>query len=314
MKKIIFIFVLIICFIATPLSVYANYNNANGNIIDGSSTVNEDLAEDKELIAESSLSSLRILLEANSLDDNAIDYDRASKAYFNMPFYDTEELSRSQMQEFVKNAEVAYNVPIKYDESDEFGTITVAKGVEVTDEMRNNSDYSEHFIQRLEKQENRWCMASASKGECEMDYNNAIYELLNDYGIENSYVYFVNGIGDAGETALVIFRENSDNAEFLLLDDEYTGDDGKVRIATDTDFGDRMYTYSELKEIDAQRAASIDPNEEVLLLGVDSDFDLDLTSESNYNLEYALIAGGAVLGLCALALIINFASKKKVKV
>ena len=128
MKKIIFIFVLIICFIATPSSVYANYNNTNGNIIDGSSTVNEDLAEDKELIAESSLSSLRILLEANSLDDNAIDYDRASKAYFNMPFYDTEELSRSQMQEFVKNAEVAYNVPIKYDESDEFGTITVAKG------------------------------------------------------------------------------------------------------------------------------------------------------------------------------------------
>ncbi len=314
MKKIIFIFVLIICFAATPLLTYANYDNANGNIIDGTLTINEDLADDKELIAESSLNSLRILLEANSLDESAIDYDRASKAYFNMPFYDTDELSRSQMQEFVKKAETAYNVPIKCAESDEFGTITVAKGVKVTDEMRNNPDYSEHFIQRLEKQENRWCMASASKGECEMDYNNAIYELLNDYGIENSYVYFVNGIGEASEIALVIFRENSNNAEFLLLDDEYAGDDGKVRIAADKDFGDRTYSYSEVKEIDAQRAALIDPNEEALLLGVDSDFDLDLTSDSNYNLEYALIAGGAVFGLCAAALIINFASKKKARV
>ncbi len=34
----------------------------------------------------------------------------------------------------------------------------------------------------------------------------------------------------------------------------------------------------------------------------------------NNNLQYALIAGGAVLGLCAAALIINFASKKKARV
>lgn len=314
MKKIIFIFVLIICFLSTPLLTYADYNNSNGNIIDGTPSANEDLADDKEIIAESSLNSLRILLEANSLDESAIDYNRASKGYYGMPIYDTDELTREQVQKFVKNAEVAYNVPIKYDESDEFGTITVAKGVEVTDEIRNNPDHSEHFIKRLEKQENRWCMASASKGDCEMDYNHAIYNLLEDYGIKNSYVYFINGIGDAGEIALVIFRENSDTAEFLLLDDEYAGDDGKVGLAPNTELGKRTYTYSELKQIDAQRAALIDPNAEVLLDGVDSDFNLDLSADSNYNLEYALIAGGVVLAVSAVAIIINFAMKKRAKV
>lgn len=314
MKKLVFIFILIISFMSMPLFTYANYDNSNGNIIDGSSTVNEDLAEDKELIASQSMNSLYFFFNTKDIDDSVIDYDRASKAYFNMPFYDTEELSRNQMQEFVQNADSIYNLPVKYDDCDKFCSIVIGKGIEVTDEIRSNPQYDENDIRQFELEENRWCVTSVGRGDCEMDYNNAIYVLLNDYGIENSYVYFVNGIGDAGEIALVIFRENSDNAEFLLLDDEYAGDDGKVRIAADTDFGDRMYTYSELKEIDAQRAASIDPNEEVLLLGVDSDFDLDLTSESNYNLEYALIARGAVLGLCALALIINFASKKKVKV
>ena len=123
--------------------------------------------------------------------------------------------------------------------------------------------------------------------------------MLDDYDIEDSEVYIVNNIGGHTKHVFVIFRQNSDIAEFIVFDDLIN----HSKIVPDTEFGKRTYTYSELKELDIIKANSAEYN---VGSGYATDTDTDF--------QYALIAGGAVLGLCAVALIINFASKKKVKV
>ncbi len=86
MKKLTFIFVLVILITITPLTAHANYNNENGNIIDGTQSVNADLEEDKDKIMKSALEDIREHYGDDSIDENVIDLNKAIKVNFYMPF------------------------------------------------------------------------------------------------------------------------------------------------------------------------------------------------------------------------------------
>lgn len=161
MKKIIFIFVLIICFIATPLSVYANYNNANGNIIDGSSTVNEDLAEDKDKIMKSALEDIREHYGDDSIDENVIDLNKAIKVNFYIPFLEKDDLTLEDVKKLVDNENTAYNILLQDYNGRDFGYIDIIKD-----------------------EENHWCVSSVGFDEYKSDYLKAVYDLLDDYKIK----------------------------------------------------------------------------------------------------------------------------------
>ncbi len=305
MKK--FIFTIILCLIAVPMLAYADYDNSNGNILESTVSADKDLTPDKEHIAAGCMESIRFFFEKDDVDDSVIDYSRASKGYYGMPLYDTEELSAKQVEDFVENATAVYDIPVKYDDYEEFCSIKLTKGTAVTDEIRNNPEYDEEDIRRFENDEGRWSMSTVGSGECEMDYIGAAYDLLDEYDIHNSFVYFIGGIGNSGEAALVIFRENSDIAEFIVIDDRCVNFDKTMGFVPNTKFGKKTYTYSELKQLDAENFAAFDPNAEVLLGGNDAVLNVNKAN----NCKYAMIAGGAVLAVSATALIINFALKKK---
>ena len=305
MKRIMSIVLSIICISVIPMMSYANYDNANGNIIDGTLTINEDLAEDKDLIAEGSMESLHFFFENDSVDDSVIDYDRGLKVYVNMPFSENNELTLSDMENYIEEADAMYNIPVLYDDYDEFCSITVAKGPEVSDEIGNNSDIDDEEIIAREKRAGHWCATSIGSGEYEADYLKSVNDLLDEYEVHNSYVYCVSGIGNYPALTLVVFRENSQTAEFIPIVDRCKNSDKTIGFIPNTDLGKRTYTYSEMKQLETDYQNSVDTESEKLV---------GSGHIENNNFQYALIAGGAVLGLCAVALIINFASKKKVKV
>ena len=309
MKKTFLALFLIVCLVAVPMVSYADYDNSNGNILESTVRADKDLTPDKEHIADGCMESIRFFLETDDVDDSVIDYSRAGKGYYGMPLYDTEELSRSQVEAFVENAAAVYDIPVKYDDYEEFCSIKLTKGTAVTDEIRNNPEYDEEDIRRFENDEGRWSMSTVGSGECEMDYIGAAYDLLDEYDIHNSFVYFIGGIGDANEAALVIFRENRDTAEFIVIDDRCVNSDKTLGFVPNTKFGKRTYTYSELKQLDAENFAAVDPDAELLLGGNDAVLNANKTN----NFQYALIAGGVVLALTAAAGIILAVRKKKAK-
>lgn len=306
MKRIMSIVLSIICISVIPMMSYANYDNANGNIIDGTLTINEDLADDKELIAEGSMESLYFFFNNHSIDDSVIDYDRGLKVYVNMPFLENNELTLSDMENYIEEADAMYNIPISYDDYDEFCSITVAKGPEVYDEIRNDSDVDDEEIIAREKRAGHWCATSIGSGEYEADYLKSVYDLLDEYDVHDSYVYCVSGIGNYPALTLVVFRENSQTAEFIPIVDRCKNSDKTIGFIPNTDLGKRTYTYSEMKQLETDYQNSVDTESERLVTGGGY--------IENNNLQYALIAGGAVLGLCAAALIINLATKKRAKV
>ena len=97
MKKLTFIFVLVILITITPLTAHANYNNENGNIIDGTQSVNADLEEDKDKIMKSALEDIREHYGDDSIDENVIDLNKAIKVNFYMPFLEKDDLTLESM-------------------------------------------------------------------------------------------------------------------------------------------------------------------------------------------------------------------------
>ena len=112
-------------------------------------------------------------------------------------------------------------------------------------------------------------------------------------------------IGNLPEIVLVVFRENSETAEFIVVDDLNINSKKELEFIPNTELGKRTYTYNEIKQFGAEYEMNHDSSE-TLYTGYYHDI--------NNNFQYALIAGGAVLGLCAAALIINLATKKRAKV
>ena len=282
MKKLTFIFVLVILITITPLTAHANYNNENGNIIDGTQSVNADLEEDKDKIMKSALEDIREHYGDDSIDENVIDLNKAIKVNFYMPFLEKDDLTLEDVKKLVDNENTAYNILLQDYNGRDFGYIDIIKN-----------------------EENHWCVSSVGFDEYKSDYLKAVYDLLDDYKIKNSSVYFVNCIGNLPEIVLVVFRENSETAEFIVVDDLNINSKKELEFIPNTELGKRTYTYNEIKQFGAEYEMNHDSSE-TLYTGYSHDI--------NNNFQYALIAGGAVLGLCAAALIINLATKKRAKV
>lgn len=282
MKKLTFIFVLVILITITPLTAHANYNNENGNIIDGTQSVNADLEEDKDKIMKSALEDIREHYGDDSIDENVIDLNKAIKVNFYMPFLEKDDLTLEDVKKLVDNENTAYNILLQDYNGRDFGYIDIIKD-----------------------EENHWCVSSVGFDEYKSDYLKAVYDLLDDYKIKNSSVYFVNCIGNLPEIVLVVFRENSETAEFIVVDDLNINSKKELEFIPNTELGKRTYTYNEIKQFGAEYEMNHDSSE-TLYTGYYHDI--------NNNFQYALIAGGAVLGLCAAALIINLATKKRAKV
>ena len=155
--------------------------------------------------------------------------------------------------------------------------------------------------------EMHWTVSSVNFDNYKADYINASYNLLNEYNVKNSYVYFIVGFGDYPKRALVIFRENSNNAEFIVIDDFKVNSENEVEFLPNTELGKRTYTYSEFKQLAAVYAVEKGNKEGALYTGASQN------PAVNNTLQYALIAGGAVLAVSAAAGIILAVKKKKTK-
>ncbi len=123
-----------------------------------------------------------------------------------------------------------------------------------------------------------------------------IEELLEKNGVNDANVYLFGGVSGKLRTIAAVCKENED-VQFLILN----GSDENGKMYGDLSSDSRLYSYDEIKYI-ASLYTSVEG------------YDGGAGYIENNNTQYALIAGGAVLGLGAAALIINFASKKKVKV
>lgn len=123
-----------------------------------------------------------------------------------------------------------------------------------------------------------------------------IESLLEKNGVNDANVYLFGGVNGNLRTIAAVCRGNED-VQFLILN----GTDENDKMYSDLSSDSRLYSYNEIKYIAS-------------LYTYTEGYDGGGGYIENNNLQYALIAGGAVLGLCAVALIINFASKKKVKV
>ena len=223
MKKIIFIFTLIICLTAVPLFSYAGYDNANNNIIDGMQSVDKDLAEDKEKIIERALNDIRAHYNDNNIDESIINFNDAMKGNYYMPFVEANELTLEDVQNFVDNENTSYYILLNNEQKNDYGSIDLIK-TDINGEMH-------------------WTVSSVNFDNYKADYINASYNLLNEYNVKNSYVYFIVGFGDYPKRALVIFRENSNNAEFIVIDDFKVNSENEVEFLPNTELGKRTYTY-----------------------------------------------------------------------
>lgn len=291
MKKIVGIIFIIFVLLCIPMTVFAG-----NNVIIGM-PIQDELGEYSDSIYEDYCKMLEQTEEQYQPSESDIKYDRGARIYFDMPLLEKNELTRADMEEFTRISAYMYLIPVQFNGKD--AEILLSKGFDAVFDNRYNLNMPENFYKFYFNDKYDWKIGTVDYDYYFYDYNASVNELLDDYDIEDSEVYIVNNIGGHTKHVFVIFRQNSDIAEFIVFDDLIN----HSKIVPDTEFGKRTYTYSELKELDIIKANSAEYN---VGSGYATDTDTDF--------QYALIAGGAVLGLCALALIINFASKKKVKV
>lgn len=291
MKKASVVISLIFCFLfVMPVVAYGE----NNNIIVGV-PAEEDLGEYKDRIYNEYCCEMEEKDENYQPSESDIEYDKAVRVYWDMPALEKDELTRDDMEEFARLSYYIYCVPFHYNNSN--AELLITRGGEILKENRYNIDLPENSNKFYMNYEKPWHIGNVSYDFYCNDYVKVINNLLDDYNIKNSTVYYLNSINALHRSVLVIFNENSDNAQFIVIDEIVNHN----KIVPNTEFGKRPYTYSELKEI--KSTDSFEFNEGYAGYSPDSDT----------NLQYALIAGGVVLAVSAMAIIINFAMKKRAK-
>lgn len=236
-KAVVFIFALCIMF-CMPITAFAD------NVIVGTNAIDEDLDACKESIFADYYQNILGENRDYRPSDADIMYDKAVRVYWDMPFIESDELTRAQMQEFASLSAYAYYIPVKC--NDDNASLIVTKSFYSSSKNRYNLDISGKFNKFYFKEDAGWHMQSVDFKYYYLDCIKSVNELLYGYGIDNSDVYFVNSIGGLTKNVLVIFRENSNTAEFIILDDVLT----HQIIVPNTELGRKTYTYSEIKEFD----------------------------------------------------------------
>ena len=299
MKNTLITVITVMCLVISNITAYAQSSNYNNNQIDGVMTINEDLSADKNIIFENYCNLVSETANDYKPQEQDIQYDKALKTYWSMPLLEENELTRDVFDNFISLSGYMYDVPVYYENA--FGSLILTRADDVESENRYSFYFSEDDSKIYANPDAHWCAQSLSEFS-KRDYLKPIYDLLDDYGITDSEIFCVNTIGSYPANVLVIFRGNSEIAEFIVFEDVKS--DGT--IIPNTEFGERTYTYSDLKNLDAIYASSADIQQNAEGYSF-------ISVENSNNLQYALIVGGVVLALTAAAGIILAVRKKKVK-
>lgn len=123
----------------------------------------------------------------------------------------------------------------------------------------------------------------------------SIEALLDKNGVTDANVYLFGGVNGKLRTIAAVCRDNED-VQFLILN----GSDETDKMYSDLTSDSRLYSYDEIKYIAS-------------LYTYTEGYDGGAGFAENNNMQYALIAGGAVLAVSVVAIIINFATKKRAK-
>lgn len=295
MKKVYIALIVILCLSVSSITAYAQNSNHNDNIIDGVMTINDDLGAYKDDIFEDYCRLISEQTENYIPKEEDIQYDKALKTYWGMPLLEENELTRDVFNEFISLSGYMYDVPV-YCENN-FTALMLVRADDVVSENRYSFDFSQQNSKIYANADAQWSAQSINPYPVK-DFLKPVYDLLDTYEITDSEVFCVNNIGCCPTNVFVIFKENSSSAEFIVVKE--IKEDGT--IVPNTEFGERLYTYNDLKELDAIYSVS----DESGFIGGESAF-----FENHNNVQYAMTACGAVLAVSALALVIKLALKKK---
>lgn len=282
-------------FVTIILSITLLFTNSvvafAGNNIVGTQEANEVLSPDKDIIYEYASNSLPSKIGVE-ISENMIAYDKAIGYCNDINLFEKSTLNNDDMCEYFSNSQLHYEVPVYNNE--QTAILLISKGAEITEENRDT--FPQEYIEFYESIAGRYSVDGITLWTNGFDNLDYINSLLDENNVTDANVYLIGAAASNLDFVAVVCKGN-DEAEFLILDGWDT-DDHHINY---TNPDSKLYSYKEIKKI----AKNYE-------FGYDS-VGGGAGQIENSNLQYALIAGGAVLGLCAAALIINFASKKKAR-
>lgn len=293
MKKIILSLTLMIYIICS--SCICAYGYDGNNIIDGPATAKEDLTPDFEIFFNQINKSM--YGNTNSyLTDEDIDYTKILKTICDINIFEDETMTSEKMQKKLDEAEdYCYQLPI-YRNGKTY-VYTVGKGGPVREDIREYLTDDE--IKRIESREGRWIYSFGQLIEKEIDYIEALNEMLEYNNIENAKVYVVGGIASGLHQLAVICCENGDVKVNIM---EGVDENKEAAIILDKNY--KLYSYEEIKAL-VDKIPPINPD-------CDDGFGYNNTSSNNYT-QYILIAVCSVIVLSVAAVTVVCIKKKKAK-
>ena len=293
MKKIILSLTLMIYIIFS--SCICAYGYSGNNIIDGLDTAKEDLAPDYDIF----FNEINRSVYGNTdsyLTDEDIDYTKILKTICDINIFEDETMTSEKMQKKLDEAEdYCYQLPI-YRNGKTY-VYTVGKGGPVREDIREYLTDDE--IKRIESREGRWIYSFGQLIEKEIDYIEALNEMLEYNNIENAKVYVVGGIASGLHQLAVICCENGDVKVNIM---EGVDENKEAAIILDKNY--KLYSYEEIKAL-VDKIPPINPD-------CDDGFGYNSADSNNYT-QYILFAVGAVIVLSVAAVTVVCIKKKKAK-
>ena len=229
-----------------------------------------------DISTENQMEIIKYLNELSSYEitENNVDFKKAYKAYVDVPeLFDYDEMTEDIIIDLISEKEYCYCVA-----------------------AHTEDEHVEATLNKDSESENHWKVISSAVDTERFDYFDSLNALLDKNGVTDANVYILGGINGKIRTVAAVCRENKD-VQFLIL----YGSDEEENMYSFTSENSRLYSYDEIKHI-----ASL------YVEMPDHDGGGDYALNSN-NFQYALIVGGAVLALTAVAGIILAVGKKKVK-
>lgn len=251
-----------------------NSITAFANHIDGlDSTVDISSQENRQEIYE-------YAAEVIKQDENAeieyenVEFNNAFKCYVAYDFLEIDIMNEDVIRELISDASCSYEIPVSF-----------------------NGGTRKILLNESEEELGKWNIVGIYWKEHKVDYISVLKNSLKENHIEDANVYILGRGGVNIEIAAAVCEPNKP-VKFLILE----GENIESQDITFDNPSSTLYSYDELKEM----AVFLEYEEGTVGSGGAGYIE-------NNNTQYALIAGGAVLGLGAAALIIRLAVKKRAK-
>lgn len=305
--------VLVICLVL--INCIPVLANTIQNTIIGSEAVDETVVEREDYI----LNSINSMLEIegkNAVDGNDIDYNKIIRKFRLSNLFEGKQLNKNQMKEFTKNQDIIYMLPIHCDDVTALSTLEIRKPLTEEDKKI----LSEEDIEFVQEQVGKWFISVKGIRPGNIDYKNTVETVLEKNNIQNSEVYFVEGICNHISLAAVICSDVPDDTRILVLE-QYGAETGTLEETFDYQVileKDKLYTYEEIKAIvDADIEAKKDfPEDSVGGVGAPIQTSVDAaapTTDNNKIITISAVSGVAVLAI-AIAAVCIVKKKKHTKV